>query len=48
MEFNLNKSPIEIIKRVNLVVLILETFIMVLMENGTKINVKNLFSQKKY
>ena len=33
---------------VNLVVPILETFIMVLMENGTKINVKNLFSQKKY
>ena len=31
-----NKTPIEIIKKVHLVVLILETFILILIKNGTK------------
>ena len=36
MDFNPNKTLIKIIKKVNLVVLILETFILVLMKSGTK------------
>ena len=43
MNFSPNKTPIEII-RVLLVVLILETFILVLMKSGTKIHGKNLIS----
>ena len=43
MKFSPNKTPIEIIKKVLLVVLILETFILVLMRSGTKIHGKNLF-----
>ena len=42
MNFSPNKTPIEIIKGVVLVVLILETFILVLMRSGTKIHGKNL------
>ena len=38
-----NKTPIEIIKKVHLVVLILETFNLVLMKSGAKIHGKNLF-----
>ena len=44
MNFSPNKTPIEIIKEGAFVVLILETFILVLMRNGTKIHGKNLFS----
>ena len=43
MDFSPNKTPIEIIKKVLLVVLILETFILILIKNGTKIHGKNLF-----
>ena len=42
MKFSPNKTQIEIIKKVHLVVLILETFILVLMKSGTKIHGKNL------
>ena len=46
MNFSPNETPIEIIKEGafgRLEVLILETFILVLIENGTKIHGKNLF-----
>ena len=43
MDFSPNKTPIEIIKKVLLVVLILETFILILIKNGTNIHGKNLF-----
>ena len=43
MDFSPKKTPIEIIKKVHLVVLILETFILILIKNGTKIHGKNLF-----
>ena len=43
MDFSPNKTPIEIIKKVLLVVLILEMFILILIKNGTKIHGKNLF-----
>ena len=43
MDFSQNKIPIEIIKKVLLVVLILETFILILIKNGIKIHGKNLF-----
>ena len=43
MNFRPNKTPIEIIKMVLLVILILDTFIQVLMRSGTKIHGKNLF-----
>ena len=46
MNFSPNKTPIEIIKKVHSVVLILKTFILVLMRSGTKIHGKNLFIQK--
>ena len=42
MSFNLNKTPIEIIKEVHLVVLILEIYIRVLMVNGIVIVGKSL------
>ena len=42
MNVNPNKTPIEIIKLI-LVVLILETFILILIKNGTQIHGKNLF-----
>ena len=44
MNFSPNKTPIEIIKEGAFVVLILETFILVLMRNGTKIHGKSLIS----
>ena len=44
MDFSPNKAPIEIIQKLHLVVLILETFILVLMKSVTKIHGKNLFS----
>ena len=44
MDFSVNKTPIEVIKEVRLVVLILETFILVLMGSGTKNHGKNLIS----
>ena len=44
MNFSPNKTPIEMIKKVHLEVLILQTFILVLMKNGTSIHGKNLFS----
>ena len=43
MDFSPNKTPIEILKEGVLVVLILETFILILTTNGTKIHGKNLF-----
>ena len=43
MDFSPNKTPIEIIKKLLLVVLILEMFILILIKNGTKIHEKNLF-----
>ena len=42
MNFGPNKTPIEIIKEGDLVVLILETFILVLMKRDPKIHGKNL------
>ena len=44
MDFGANKTPVEAIKEGGLEVLILETFILVLMENGTKNHGKNLIS----
>ena len=44
MDFGSNKTPVEIIKKVHLEELILETFILVLMVNGTKNHGKNLMS----
>ena len=44
MDFSTNKTPIEVIKKVRLEVLILETFILVFKENGTKGHGKNVFS----
>ena len=44
MNFNTNKTPIEIIKKVRSVVLILETFILVLIRSGTVIVGKNLMN----
>ena len=44
MDFSVNKTPIEVIKEVRLVVLILETFILVLMGSSTKHHGKNLIS----
>ena len=46
MKFGANKTPVEIIKKVRLEVLILETFILVLMESGTENREKNLISWK--
>ena len=43
MNFSPNKTPIKIIKEGNLVVFILEAFILILIKNGTKIHRKNLF-----
>ena len=43
MDFSPNKTPIEVIKEGVLVVLILETFVLVLMRSCTKIHGKNLF-----
>ena len=44
MKFGANKTPVEIIKKVRLEVLILETFILVLIESGTENREKNLIS----
>ena len=44
MDFSRNKTPIEVVREGALEVLILETFILVLMKNGTKIHGKNLIS----
>ena len=43
MNFSPNKTPIEIIKEGAFVVLILETFILILIKNGIEIHGKNLF-----
>ena len=43
MDFSPNKTPIKIINKVLLVVVILEMFILILIKNGTKIDGKNLF-----
>ena len=42
MNISPNKTPIEVIK----VILVLETFILLLMRTGTKIHGKNLLSYK--
>ena len=42
MDFNPNKTQIQIIKEGALVVLILEMFILLLIKNGIKIHGKNL------
>ena len=44
MGFSPNKTSIEVIREGGLEVLILETFTLVLMENGKTIHEKNLFS----
>ena len=44
MNFGANKTPIEVIKKVNLEELILETFFLVLIVNGTESHGKNLTS----
>ena len=44
MGFCANKTPVEVIKEGVLEVLILETFILVLLERGTKSHGKNLIS----
>ena len=41
MDFGANKTPVEIIKKVRLEVLILETFMLLLMKSGTKNHGKN-------
>ena len=43
MNFSPNKTPIEVLEKVLLVVHILETFFLVFMRNGTKIRGVNLF-----
>ena len=44
MNFNPNKTPIEVIREGEFGGTFLETFILVLMENGTKVHEKNLIS----
>ena len=44
MDFSPNKTPIEVLKEMGLVVLLLETFILVLMGSGTENHGKNLIS----
>ena len=44
MDVSPNKKPIEVINKVRLEVLILETFILVFMESGTENRRKNLIS----
>ena len=44
MDFSLNKTPIEVIKEGAFEVLILETFILMLIRNGTRNHGKNLIS----
>ena len=44
MKFGENETPVEVIKKVPLEVLILETFILALMGSGTKIRGNNLIS----
>ena len=46
MDFGANKIPVEELKKVRLAVLILETFILVLLESGTENHEKNLISWK--
>ena len=46
MDFGTNKMPVEELKKVRLAVLILETFILVLLESGTENHEKNLISWK--
>ena len=41
MDFGVNKTPVEVIKKVHLEELILETFILVLMARGTENHGKN-------
>ena len=44
MDFGANKTPVEVIKEVAFRELILETFLLVLMVNGTESHGKNLMS----
>ena len=44
MDFGANKTPVEVIKEVAFGELILETFLLVLMVNGTESHGKNLMS----
>ena len=44
MDFGVNKTPVEVIREGTFGVLILETFILVLLEDGTKCHGKNLIS----
>ena len=44
MDFSPNKTPIEVIREGALEVLISETFILVSIENGTKIHGENLIN----
>ena len=44
MDFGANKTPVEVIKEGAFEVLILETFILVLLESGTENHGKNLIS----
>ena len=44
MDFSPNKTPIEVIREEAFGVLILETFIQMLVRNGTKTHEKNLIS----
>ena len=46
MDFNPNKTPIEIIQKVLLAVLILVIFILILIKNDIEIHGKNLFIYK--
>ena len=46
MNFELSVSPVEVIKKVHLLLLILETFILVLMIHFTKTVGKNLKNEK--
>ena len=44
MDFGANKTPVEVLEKVHLEVLILETSILVLLESGTKNHGKNWIS----
>ena len=44
MDFSANKRPVEVIKKVHLEELILETFILILVVNGMESNGKNSMS----
>ena len=46
MNFRPNKTLVQVIKNVLLVILILKTFILILIKNGIKIHEKNLLIKK--